>query len=95
MVLKLGVLHCGGHPQGATIPLPEVNAALHPVHPVVIRAHHRACRLPCKQFIMFRNGGFPVWKVRFLLVMNGGTLFLAVQNIFRTFGYYPSSVETI
>ena len=28
MVLDLGVHHCGGHPQGATVPLPKVTAAL-------------------------------------------------------------------
>ena len=31
MVLNLGVHHCGDHPQGVTVPLPEVTAALLPV----------------------------------------------------------------
>ena len=38
MVLDLGVHHCGDKPQGFTISLPEVTAALLPVHRVVIRA---------------------------------------------------------
>ena len=59
-------------------------------------------------FIMFRNGGFPVRKVLFLLVGSVSKmfgvlsvqwlmvvpLFLVVQNIFRIVGYYPS-VETV
>ena len=32
MMLKLGVLHCGGHPLGITVPLPEVLPPFAPVH---------------------------------------------------------------
>ena len=46
MVLKLGVLHRGGHPQGATIPLPKLTAALDPVHPSVVLANVDCFHLP-------------------------------------------------
>ena len=42
MVLNFGVHHCGDHPQCVTDPIPEVTAALLPVHHVVVHADGNA-----------------------------------------------------
>ena len=46
MVLKLGVLNCGGHPLGATVPLPEALPPFGPVHLGVVLAIVDCFHLP-------------------------------------------------